>query len=253
MRANKTKAKIKAGQPVFGAFVSVPAPQVVEILGYLGYDFVIIDCEHGGADPSMVENMIRAAELTDVTPLVRVPRNEPNTVGWYLDRGAQGVQVPMTHTKEAVEAVIMAAKYHPQGMRGLGAARPAEYFLTGPRSAYFEAANRETLVVCQIENTEAVRNLPQILTVEGVDVFFIGPGDLSQSLGLPDQIDHPEVVKVIDEVVASVVQAGKVPGFVSFKEAEYMAKGVRYIAHMDGNLFTSGARQWIEAMRRYGR
>ena len=249
MRTNRTKAKLRAGEVVVGSFLSIPAPQTVEILGYLGFDFVIIDAEHGGPDPSMVENMIRAAETSGVTPIVRVPRIEHNTIGWYLDRGAQGVQVPMVHTRQDAELVIRAAKYQPVGLRGLGAARPAEYFLTGPRSAYFEAANAETLVVCQIESPQAIANLPEMLSVDGVDVFFVAPGDLSHSLGLTDQIDHPRVAEAISGALRTIVGRGKRAGFVSFQEGEYLAQGVRYFANLDVNLFVSGAKRWLESVR----
>ena len=212
MRQNKMKAKIRAGQAAFGCALGFPAPEIVEMLGLLGFDWVLIDCEHGSMNEESAEAMIVSATLHDITPIVRVPVNRPEVILRYMDRGAMGVQVPHVNTKEQATAAVQAVKYYPLGSRGMGAGRPAEWGITGSRGEYLDWANRETLVCVQIEEAEAVKNLGEILTVPEVDVFFVGPADLSQSLGYPGQQSHPVVQETVDRCLAQIKAAGKVSG-----------------------------------------
>ena len=123
MRANATKAKLNEGEVVFGAIITRPAPDMVEIFGALGYDFVMIDCEHGPADLDQVEHMVRAAESFGITPIARIPDHSDHTILRFLDRGLQGIIVPHVNTAEQAIAIARAARYYPDGYRGMGGGR----------------------------------------------------------------------------------------------------------------------------------
>jgi 4-hydroxy-2-oxoheptanedioate aldolase len=229
---NRMKRQLQAGQPVFGVSVMFPSPQVVEMIGRLGFDWVLIDCEHGCISPESVELMAIAAELSGVTPIARPPSNTPEAVLQAMDRGVLGVQVPHVNTADEARRAVEAVKFHPLGTRGLAArTRPAGYGFGLSKADYVERANRETLVCVQLEEMEALHNLDEILAVEGVDVFFVGPSDLSQSMGHPGNSDHPVVQSAMNRAFASTCAAGKVPGSAGNTEAivSYLRQGVLYV------------------------
>ncbi len=226
------KAKIQSGQPVFGVSVMFPSPQVVEMVGALGFDWVLIDCEHGTIDMESVEAMAMAAEVNGITPIARPPSKAPDAILRVLDRGAMGVQVPHVNTAADARAVVEAVKYHPLGKRGLAAGtRPANYGIGLTAAEYVEQVNRETLVCVQLEEAEALHNIDAILEVEGIDVFFVGPSDLSQSMGYPGRTGAPEVQAAIRKAFATIVAAGKVPGSAGNNAAiaGYLDQGCRYV------------------------
>ncbi len=232
IRENKTKRLIAAGKPAIGGFLMIPSPEVVEQMGYAGLDFVIIDTEHGPADNLRVAEMIRAAEAADITPIVRVRWVEdPMLILRVLDLGAQGVQVPMVQSREVAERVVQAAKYFPRGRRGLAGVRAAKYGAVD-LGEYVKAANRETMVVVQIETAAAVAKCEEIASVDGVDVVFVGPVDLSQSLGFPGQRYHPAVLEASDRVFLASKAAGKACGTLT-ADIEHgrkqVALGLQYI------------------------
>src|SRR3972149_3786215 len=132
MRKNVVKAKLKAGEPCFGAFANFPSPNVVEILGICGLDFVIIDAEHGPMDIQTCEEMVRAADVVGITPIIRVAQNLPQVIWRYLDIGALGVQLPMINTRADAEIAVRSVKYYPTGKRGLAMVRAASYGLGDP-------------------------------------------------------------------------------------------------------------------------
>lgn len=253
MRTNRMKAKLAAGEPVFGVSLLFPAPQVVEILGRLGFDWVLLDCEHGSLTAESVELMAMAAELAGLTPLARPAGHAPEAIARVLDRGVLGVQVPHVNTAADARRAVEAAKFHPLGQRGLAAGtRPAGYGLAGSTSEYVAAANRETLVCVQLEEREALDHLEEILAVEGVDVFFVGPADLSQSLGYPGRPDVPEVREAMERAFAAIVGAGKVAGSAGAAPAvrRYLAQGVRYLYTHLPTLLAGGSAAFFEAVRR---
>ena len=156
------------------------------MLGKLGLDWVLIDGEHGSLSPESMELIIMAAEASGLTPIVRPASSTPEAILQALDRGALGVQAPHVNTAGEARRVVQAARYHPLGSRGLAAGtRAGNYGFGLSLSDHAQQANRETLVCIQLEEVEALRNLDEIVQVEGVDVFFIGPSDLSQSMGYP--------------------------------------------------------------------
>jgi 4-hydroxy-2-oxoheptanedioate aldolase len=253
MKENKVKAKLAAGEPVFGSMVLMLNPAVVAILAHAGYDFVCLDGEHGALDRQLCEDLVRAAECADIVPIFRMAIGYPAEVLPYLDTGIAGIKVPHVNTAEDAQRAVDAVKYAPLGKRGMTPGRANAYAVSGvPAKEYIEASNRETLIVVQIEEVEGVENIEEIVQVEGIDVFFIGTGDLSQSAGYPGQREHPEVLKLVDRVIQVTRGAGKVAGYpVGNAEAakRNLAKGVLYFEWGDGRMFYDMARGQIDAMR----
>jgi len=186
VRTNALKAKLRAGQRVVGVLVTIPNAELVELCGHLGYDFVFLDAQHGGLTVETARELIRAAELTGMTPLVRVPRNDPSVILKYLDVGAGGIIVPNITSRAEAEAGARATKYPPRGIRGSAtASRAAFYGVTQTAAEYLARANEETMFVPLLEDREALPVLADVVSVEGVDVVLIGPSDLALSMGIP--------------------------------------------------------------------
>jgi 4-hydroxy-2-oxoheptanedioate aldolase len=209
MRTNATKAKLESGEVAFGAIIGRYAPDLVELLGAIGYDFVMIDCEHGPMSLDQVEHMVRAAEVFGITPITRIPNHADSTVLQFLDRGAQGVIVPHVNTYEEADAVARAARYYPEGHRGVGGGRAHDYGVAVSREESTRWVNSQTLVVAMIEDTAAVANLDAILTVEGVDVLHVASGDLGQSMGNPGAAAVRELMR---QVIPRIRSGGKLVG-----------------------------------------
>lgn len=250
---NRLKAKLAAGEPAFGLSVMIPSPQVVESAAGLGFDWVLIDCEHGTIGLETMELMVMAAEASGVTPIVRPRTNAAADILQAMDRGAQGVQVPHVHDAQSARAAVRAVKFHPMGERSLAAGtRASGYGLRGGVGDFIEEANRETLVCVQIEDASALAHVDEMLRVEGVDVFFIGPSDLSQSMGYPGNPKAPPVAKAIEETLAKIVAAGKTPGMPAATDAVQAAlgKGVRYIYTHLPAILSSGAKAYFANARR---
>ena len=236
MRTNHTKAKLAEGKVVFGGIVTRYAPDIIEILGLIGYDFVMIDCEHGPSDLDQVEHMVRAAEVFGITPIARIPDHADATVLRFLDRGVQGVIVPHVDTRPEAEAVTRAARYYPEGYRGVGGGRPHDYGITASRNESTSWVNAQTMVIPMIEDTEAVENLDQILTVPGVDVLHVAAGDLGQSMG---NAAPAEVRNLMRQVVPKIRAAGKNVGVGGNSPAD--AAGVAEFIKLGANFVTVSA------------
>lgn len=213
MKPNQMKAKLLSGKPAFGVSIMIPCPQLVEMVGRLGFDWVLIDCEHGTISLETVEILAMAAEATGITPIARPRTKDPNDILDVMDRGVMGVQVPHVNTAEDARQVVEAIKYYPLGKRGLAAGtRPADYGFGGSMDRYVEVSNRETLVCVQLEEEAAINNADEILAVDHVDVFFIGPSDLSQSMGFPGNPKAPPVKDAMDTTFGKIISAGKIAG-----------------------------------------
>ncbi len=248
MTPNRMKLKLLAGEPAFGVSIMFPSPQIVDIVGRLGFDWVLIDCEHGSISIESVELMVMAAETAGVTPIARPPVNGFEAIGQLMDRGVMGVQVPHVNTAEDARIAVEAVKYHPLGERGLAAGvRSASYGYGMSMSEYAEYANSETLVCVQLEETEAVRNVDEIVQVPGVDVFFVGPSDLSQSLGYPGRPDAPEVRQAMDTVFATIAAADKISGSAGNTDTtrRYLNQNVTYLYTHLTTLLSSAAKSFL--------
>jgi len=253
MRTNLLKQKLREGKPAFGAMITFPSPPIVEMLGYMGFDWVLIDNEHGSIGVESAEDMIRAGDLTGVAPIVRPVANRPEVIAPFLDRGAWGVQVPHVNTRAEAEAAVSACKYYPEGQRGIfSRGRPAEYGIGGTTPEYVKAANANTLVCLMLEEVEALRNIDDICTVKGVDVLFIGSGDLSQSMGYPGQQTHPEVQALMEDGVKRIRKAGVVAG-VSCPDTlipKFLGLGVQYFHSNVGTLLQSAGEAYLKTVRK---
>ena len=197
---NKVKQKIINGEKVLGVFLGIYAPSLIEMIGYAGYDFVVIDDEHGAFSHSEIENMIRAAELVDLVPIVRVSY-DASSIQKALDRGAKGIQVPMVNNKEDAELVVRRAKFPPHGQRGAAFAIRAARFGKDGGEAYFNETDENILICIHIETPEAVQNFREIMDVPGIDMAFIGSTDLSVNMGFKAEgPGHPKVQQAIHEL-----------------------------------------------------
>jgi 4-hydroxy-2-oxoheptanedioate aldolase len=228
------KEKMNQGQAVIGPFLKIKDPAIIEIAGLAGFDYAIIDAEHGSISMESAEHMVRAARVAGIAPIIRVRANQPELISRALDTGAEGVQIPQISTKTDAENAVRAAKFAPMGERGVCRYVRAGRYSATDKYAYFAEANRDTVVIVHIEGKEGVDNLPGILEVDGLDVIFIGPYDLSQSLGVPGQVDHPRVVEETEKIVKMARERQKVVGiFVDDLETgrKWRSKGVQYISY----------------------
>lgn len=252
MQENTLKGKLAAGQAVFGVMLTFPAAPVVEMLGGLGFDWILLDNEHGSITVDNCEDLVRAAELSGIAPIVRPIGNKPEFIAPFLDRGAWGVQVPHVNTAAEAAAAVDAVKYHPEGHRGIfSRGRPAGYGFVGTTADYVKEANRNTLVCLMLEEVEAINNLEELVTVDGVDVFFIGSGDLSQSMGYPGQQTHPEVQAQMERGVKIIREAGRCAG-VSCPDnlvPKYLDLGVQYFHGNVGSLLQTAGGDYLKGMR----
>ena len=194
-------------RPVFGPFCKTADPGVIEVLGHAGFDFVILDMEHGPHSVETVQHLVRSAEVAGIVPIVRVPEGDPGAIAKVLDVGAAGVQVPQIAGAPDVEAALRAARFSPLGERGVCRYVRAARYSSMEKTAYFQQAN-EALLVIQLEGEAALRNLEAILDVKGPDIVFVGPYDLSQSLGIPGEVEHPRVVEKTRQIVAACLRRG---------------------------------------------
>jgi 4-hydroxy-2-oxoheptanedioate aldolase len=252
MRTNTLKQKLQAGQPAFGVMCTFPSPQVVEMLGSLGFDWILLDNEHGSITVDTAEACIMAAEITGMAPIVRPVAAKPEIIAPFLDRGAWGVQVPHVNTADEARAVVDAVKYAPLGHRGLfGGGRAGGYGYRMSTGDYAAAANRETLVCVMIEEVEAIENLPEMVKVPGIDVFFIGSGDLSQSMGHTGQQTHPEVLKMMERGVQAIRAGGGIAGC-SCPDShipKFLDLGVQFFHSTVGRLLQQGSTQYLQHAR----
>ncbi|MES2343938.1 MAG: aldolase/citrate lyase family protein [Pseudomonadota bacterium] len=200
------KARLAAGEALLGAWCMIPGALTAEALGRAGFDWVLIDLQHGGMDYETAVEMIRAVDLAGATPIVRAPWNDPGIIGRLLDAGALGVVIPMIQTAEDARRAVEACLYPPAGRRSFGPVRVG--LRDGP--GYFAQANQRVLVIPMIETAEALAEVEAIARTPGVDALFVGPFDLSIALGLPpgDNDGQPAFDAAIARVGAAARSAG---------------------------------------------
>ena len=252
MLENLTKAKLARGEAAFGCFVRTREPQLSEYVALLGWDFLVFDAEHGSLQPADIEDLCRAVEPRGTTPVVRVTTNDTPTILRFLDTGAHGLHVPWVNSGEEAERAVRAVKYTPQGIRGLAGSRASEWGLREPIADYVARANRETLVVIQIETQAAVDAIDDYLAIDGIDVLFLGPTDLSQSLGHPGDLRHPDVLAAMARVADAVVGTDKVLGIYAGTvdmTREWLDKGARYFTTSLEPFLRDGMRAHLQQVR----
>lgn len=245
----KFKEKIQEGKAVFGPFMKTCDPGFVEAAGYAGMDFAILDMEHGPVNIQSMQNNIRAAQVSGILPIVRVPAITEEAIGQALDIGAAAVEIPQISTEEEARKAVKLAKFSPMGERGVCRFVRAAHYSSMVKEIYFEAANK-TMIIAQIEGKEAIENLEEILAVDGIDIIFIGPYDLSQSLGVPGQVDHPLVVEEMNKIVKIAKEKNVVIGTFTDSKAMmemWMKAGVQYISYsVDMGIFYDSCRRLTE-------
>ena len=194
MRDNKTKTKLQQNQPVFGVISGVTDPKIAELLGLSGFDYYMMDAEHGPITPPQAVNIVRACEAVGVTPLARVSLKDAKAILPYLDAGVMGIMMPGVETAVDIESLVAAIKYPPSGQRGLGLSRASDYMMgRWSQAEYIAWANEHTLVLPQFEDVAVLGKLAAMTAVSGVDGFVIGPRDLALCMGFADGANHPEV------------------------------------------------------------
>lgn len=207
-RANLLKARLGKGERVFGVWSGLASPFAAEIMALAGFDFIIFDHEHGLGDLTTLAHQFQAVQATTTTALVRVASHDPNLLKRVLDHGAEGVVVPNVATADEARAIVSACRYPPKGTRGAApsSVRASSF---GMAPDYARTAADNTLIICQIESVEGVENAEPIAAIEGVDLVFIGPYDLSGSAGLLGEMAHPRVVELIEKAERGVRAAAK--------------------------------------------
>ena len=252
MRENALKQRLHAGKAAFGVMCTFPSPPMVEMLGHLGFDWILLDNEHGSITVDTAEGCIVAAELCGMAPIVRPVGNKPEIIAPFLDRGAWGVQVPHVNTADEARAAVDAAKYGPEGHRGIfSGGRPANYGFKGNTGDYAKEANRQTLVCLMLEEVTAIDNLPELVTVPGVDVYFIGSGDLSQSMGYTGQQTHPDVQQMMERGVKTITGAGRIAGCSCPDNLipKFLDLGVQYFHGSVGRLLQQSSDAYLQKVR----
>lgn len=228
------KEKMKNGNSVIGPFIKLPSPELIEIIALSGFDYVILDCEHGPLDMLSAQNLIRAAKLRGMDAIVRVGSNDPLSVSRALDIGADGVQIPQILNKKDAEAAVRYSKYSDMGERGVCKYVRAADYTFKEASEYFKKANDENLVIIHIEGLEGISNIDEILDVEGIDIIFIGPYDLSASMGLIGDVRNEKVQKELSYIVKKAKAKNKMVGtFADDIESAryYRGLGIDYISY----------------------
>ncbi|MCH8207115.1 MAG: hypothetical protein IH956_08930 [Chloroflexi bacterium] len=241
LRENRAKHMLQRGETVT-AVSGHNSPDMIDFLGPLGFEAAWIEGEHGPVDFADIPDMTRACDLWGTSSVVRVNLNVAGVIYRTLDVGAQGIVVPHVNTADDARAVVDAAKFHPLGNRGNFTSRQG-YGV----SDYAAKANDETLLVVLIEDVVAIENLDDILTVNHIDVFFVAPGDLAQTMGYLGQAAHPEVVATVDSAIKRIVNAGRVAGtVVSDATVEhFISVGARFLLTGWPAWVTAGAQSYL--------
>ena len=242
IRQNKAKQRLQNNQ-VVTTISGLQNSDVIDFLGPLGFDAAWIEGEHGPVDWGHLGDMTRACDLWGLTSITRVSANEPWLITRTLDLGSMGIVVPHINDRDAAEKAAQSAKYAPLGYRGMFGGRQS-FGVTD----YFHQANDQTLVVVLLEEAQALKNLVEILKVDDIDVFFVAPSDLAQTMGHIGNANHPEVQAAIDDAIGRIVSAGRTAGTLvnDSNLVSYIEKGVRFTMTSWNGWVASGAAGFLE-------
>ena len=251
---NRLRERLSQGQLAIGTMlVELRQPSVMTMLANAGFDFVLIDNEHGPFSVETIADLSRGARDAGVTPIVRIPELTYAQVAQALDGGAQGIMLPRVTARAQVEECIKCMKYPPAGRRGAVLARGHTGFRAGPLAETLAVANRESFLIVQIETAEAVEHLDEILSVPGVDAALVGPTDLSLALGVPGSTDAPVLIQAIERTMAACKTHGVLPAIHTndvAMTAAWARRGMRLVSiNSEVGLLTAGARAAIQQIR----
>ena len=249
------KQRVQSRQLTVGSWITLGHPAIAEIFAKAGFDWLVVDLEHSTISMEQAGDLIRVIDLAGSTPLVRLTCNDADQIKRVMDAGAHGIVVPMVNSAEEAMQAVAATRYAPQGKRGVGLARAQGYGATF--RDYLTWQEEGPLVIVQIEHKDAVDNLEKILTAPGVDGFIIGPYDLSCSMGIPGEFDHPDFIDVMEHIRATGKRL-QVPGGLHVVEPDRLllektiADGYTFIAYsVDIRMLDSGAREGLNGLKRF--
>jgi 2-dehydro-3-deoxyglucarate aldolase len=247
LNPNEVKQMLMRGETAYGTWVTIGNPEIAEILANAGFDWLVFDTEHAPLSLETIEWMMQATAASRIVPFVRVARNDMVMIKRALDIGAYGVVVPLVNNKEDAERAVSYARYPPRGVRGVGPRRCSAYGIRA--NEYFEWAEKEIMTIIQIETGEAVENIENMLTVDGVDAVFLGPTDLSTSLGVRGKLDHPKFTEALERVVKAASACGVPAGIMAYtaeQAHEARQRGFKIISlASDFRLLIQGAKAML--------
>lgn len=250
---NNLKERLFKGECVFGTWLNLGSHMTAEVISTAGFDWVVIDMEHGAGDYSNLVCQLQALKGSPTVPLVRVSANDPAIIKRTLDIGAQGIIIPLVSSVEEAKMAVRAMKYPPHGVRGVARNTRAAGFGNNFKD-YFDSANENILTIVQIETRQAVENVLEIAKVDGIDIIFIGPLDLTTSLGVQSQIDHPRTLESLDKIEKAAWENGKIMGILlgdSEQALKFKSRGYRFIGvSSDMGLLNTAARDLISRLRK---
>ena len=256
MRENIIKKKLLQGKSVLGIWQGINSMDLVEMSGYSGYDFIVLDTEHGPMSAESCIPLICAAERTNIVPIIRVSEIQKTYILKALDIGAMGIIFPMVNTLEDAKKAVNLSKYilsedgkREQSRGMLTSSRAAGYGITIDPKTHIETSNKEIMVIVQFEDKKAIDNLDEILKLEEIDVVLIGPADLSQSFGFPGEPNKPIIQDTIKKAIKKIVDSGKIAGCIaaSTDEMKYYAElGVKFFACSQARFITKALKGFVE-------
>jgi 2-dehydro-3-deoxyglucarate aldolase len=248
------RKKLRNKELTIGSWITLGHPSIAEIMARAGYEWLVVDLEHSVITIREAQELIRVIDQCGVTPLVRLSSNDSVQIKRVMDAGAHGIIVPMVNSASEAKQAVSAVRYPPEGRRGVGLARAQGYGTTFEH--YLSWVNKETVVIVQVEHGDAVKNLEAILSVEGVDGYIVGPYDLSGSLGVPGQFDHPLMLDTMDRIREVGEASGKAPGIhVVEPDPEQLQKrvdqGYVFVAYsVDIRMFDCSCRKALDVIKR---
>jgi 4-hydroxy-2-oxoheptanedioate aldolase len=250
-KALKLKSRLRAGTPSFGAQIGLSDPAVAEIFGRAGFDWLVVDTEHSANNAGTLQSMLQAASYTDAVVLGRPLRLDTDEIRRLLDVGAHGILCPFINNGEEASRLVQACRYPPDGVRGYGPRRAGAYGFDSDE--YFQKANGALLVLAIIESDVAIKNIDEIVAVDGIDGVVIGPMDLSISLGLFKQFEHPTYIAAVDQVRSACSKHGKAMGTGCYS-LEHAARcrqqgDTLLLVGGDDVFLANESRRWIGALR----
>ena len=247
------KQRIRNNELLIGSWITLAHPSIAEIMAGAGFDWLCIDLEHSVISIREAEELIRIINLSNVSPLVRLTSNDPDQIKRVMDSGSEGIIVPMVNTAKDARSAVQSAYYPPRGNRGFGLARAHSYGNTFDE--YIEWQRGNITIIVQIEHIDAVNNLESILEEEGVDGFIVGPYDLSGSLGIPGQFNHPKMIETMKHINEISKKFTK-PGGIHIVEpnpddlSEFIKQGNKFIAYsLDTRMLDTISRAGLEAVK----
>jgi 2-keto-3-deoxy-L-rhamnonate aldolase RhmA len=251
-KARRFKSRLRGGEACIGAQLALSDPAVAEIFGRAGYDWLVVDSEHAANNNLTVRNMLQAAAHTSAVLLARPLRLDVDEIRHYLDLGSPGVLCPFINTGEEARRLVQACRYPPAGIRGYGPRRAGVYGFDADE--YFDRANDDVICIPIIESKAGVQNIEAIVSVDGIDGIVIGPMDLSISLGIFKQFEHPAYLNAVEQVKAACQKHKKAMGTAcsSYEHALHcMAQGYSLLlVGGDDQFMVAEARRWIESLRK---